>query len=64
MDGVKGEDRLIRYPEEVPDSEILYDDDTEDIKGDEFGIACDSDTRRRVEDLGVREEGIFLENVQ
>ena len=63
MDGVKGEEeRSVRYPEEA--SEILSkrDDDAEDIKEDEFEIACDSDTRRRVGGLGVRKEegGIFV----
>lgn len=62
-DGVKGEERSVRYPEEV--AEILSkrdDDDVEDIKEDEFEIACDSDTRRRVGGLGVRKEegGIFV----
>lgn len=58
MDGVKGEEKSVRYPEEV--SEILSkrdDEDVEDIKEDEFEIACDSDTRRRVGGLGVRKEG-------
>jgi hypothetical protein len=55
--GVKGEERSVRYPEEV--SEILSkrdEDDVEDIKEDEFEIACDSDTRRRAGGLGVRKE--------
>ena len=62
-DGVKGEETSVRYPEEV--SEILSkrdDDDNEDMKDDEFEIACDSDTRRREGGLGVRKEegGILL----
>ena len=57
MDGEKGEERSVMYPEEV--SEILSkrdDDDVEDMNEDEFEIACDSDTRRRVGGLGVRKE--------
>ena len=55
MNGVKGEERSVRHPEEAP--EVLSkrdDDDVEDIKEDEFEIACDSETRRRVGGLGVR----------
>lgn len=58
VDGVKGEEISVRYPEEA--LEILSkrdDDDAEDMKEDEFEIACDSDTRRRVGGLGVRKEG-------
>lgn len=63
MDGEKWEERSVWYPEEV--SEILSkrdDDDVEDMKEDEFEIACDSDTRRREGGLGVRKEegGIFV----
>lgn len=63
MDGVKGEETSVRYPEEA--LEILSkrdDDDVEDIKEDEFEIACDSDTRRRAGGLGIRKEegGIFF----
>ena len=61
MDGVKGEETSVRYPEEA--LEILSkrdDDDVEDIKEDEFEIACDSDTRRRVGGLGKEGGVIFV----
>lgn len=61
MDGVKGEEKSVRHPEEAPESLSKRDDDAEDIKEDEFEIACDSGTRRREGGLGVREEdGIFV----
>lgn len=64
MDGVKGEERSVRHPEEAPEIPSKKDDDdaVEDIKEDELEIACDSETRRRVGGLRVREEegGIFV----
>ena len=65
MDGVKGEERSVRHPEEAPEILSKRDDDdvVEDMKEDEFEIACDSETRRRAGGLGVREEeegGIFV----
>lgn len=59
MDGEKGEETSVRYPEEA--LEILSKrDEVEDIEEDEFEIACDSDTRRRVGGLGKEGGVIFV----
>ena len=59
MDGEKGEETSVRYPEEA--LEILSKrDEVEDIEEDEFEIACDSDTRRRVGGLGKERGVIFV----
>ena len=42
VDGVQGEDKLVRYSEEI--AEILSNRDDEDVKEDEFDVACDSET--------------------
>jgi len=56
---VECEARSVRHPEEAPEILSKRDDDVEeDIRGDEFEIACDSETRRRVRGLGV---GYFVE---
>ena len=62
MDGVKGEETSVKYPEEALEILSKRDDDDDDIKEDEFEIACDSDTRRRAGGLGIRKEvgGIFV----
>lgn len=63
MDGVKGEENSVRHPDEAPESlSKSDDDDVEDLKEDEFEIACDSETRRREGGLRFRKEegGIVL----